>query len=106
MPLSPDTIDAIETELFTLLTTVGGDIPISKFAFQGAAADGALKVLLPYQRLPVELRRLRIQVRRPYGKTERVVSVIDLGRSTEWLRPARKAFKRGDRRSVFVPSFP
>lgn len=103
MPLSADAIDLIEKELFGLIAAEGGEIPISRFGFRGAAGDAALRVLLPYQRLPVELRRIRIQVRRPYGETERVVSVVDLDRPAEWLRPVRRAFKRGARRRVSVP---
>lgn len=104
MLLSPEAIDAIETELFAILSARGADVPISEFTFQGASADEALRVLLPYQRLPVDLRRLRIQVRRPYGQAIRVVSVVDLRRPAEWLRPARKAFRRGARGRPFVPS--
>lgn len=105
MPLSTAAIDAIETELFALIGASGGEIPISRFTFRDAAGDAALRVLLPYQRLPVELRKIRIQVRRPYGETERVVSVVDLGRPAEWLRPERKAFKRRGRPRArgFVP---
>lgn len=103
MPLTSDTIDSIETELFALIRAAGEEMPLSQFRFQGETGDAALRVLLPYQRLPVDLRRLRIQVRLHYRQTERVVSVVDLRQPPEWLRPERRVFKRGARVRGFVP---
>ncbi len=93
--MTPQEIDAVEAELAGLLTATGARVPLSQFRFAGAVGAQALRAILPYQRLPVYLRRYRIESQADtYRGGEKMVSIESLERPPGWVRPPRTQPRR------------